>query len=141
MNPSDTFQILQDWCGLLDRLSAIELDVDLEPTVIEEKLAQRQKTIEHIQTLDAPLLLIAADRAKSWPTLEESQRPAAEALVQKGRSMLVAIMEADRVTIEKAKEKRTDLLDKLKSVSVGKTYASSSHTPTYRPPVIVDKNA
>lgn len=141
MTAPSLFQTLDTWCTLLEQIAAIELSIDLEPSVIEERLAERQKTIEQLQTLDADLVKIADHRREQWPSLSPSERPEAELRVQKGRALLQKIMLTDSATIQKAQELRTDLLDKLKNVSLGRGYDPSSRAPAYRPPVIVDKKA
>lgn len=141
MSHTRTLRTLENWCCLLEELSSIELDTNLEPSTIETRLKERQKTIERLQSLDADLEKIAADRKEGFLSLPPEERPLAESLVDKGRSILASIMETDRATIDKTTQKRAIILGELKKVSLGKGYSSSSRTPAYRPPVIVDKKA
>jgi hypothetical protein len=141
MSHTPTLHTLENWCCLLEELRSIELDTNLETSTIEARLKERQKTIDLLQSLDADLEKIAAERKAGFLCLPEEQRLLAESLVDKGRSILASIMETDRATIDNASQKRTALLGELKNVSLRKSYSGSSPASAYRPPVIVDKKA
>ena len=138
MNQKKAVDILNHWIVLLDQISQIEIDCEMPPNTITDNLERRQQAIDQIQQLDASLMAVREFRFSDRPDLDTE---ALDELMEKGKMVSDKIVQTNEETIEIAKEKRTSLLEQLKTHTLSKGYLASNQAPKLRPPVIVDGNA
>ena len=141
MTPSEGATLLQGWLSLLKQIDSVILDGDLAPDELTERLDKRQQAINGIQQLDTQLKKLALLRKNEWKTDRSSKRKQIEDLLTEGREILARISEQDSKIIEITKEKRQDLLEKLRRNTLSKGYRPAGHGPQIRPPIILDGRA
>ena len=138
MNLDKATSILNEWLSLLVQMSKIEIDCDMSPDELTTNLDRRQQVIGRIQQLDAAMTVVRNFR---FNDCDESAAAALDAIMTEGRQRSQEIRISNAETIEIAKQKRVDILARLKRSTLSKGYHRSNQTPKIRPPAIVDGNA
>jgi hypothetical protein len=131
-------ETLKQWISLLDEIASTEIDCEMTPDTLTENLDRRQKAINQIQQLDASLTAV-----REFRRIQGDGDSAFELdrLMVEGRRLSDSIRDANSQTIEIAKEKRGELLHRLRKNTLSKGYLAANHTLKIRPPAIVDGNA
>ena len=141
MTPGEGAALLRGWLSLLSEIDSISLDCDLPSDEIISRLDKRQHAISGIQQLDAQLKKLALLRIKDWKNDTSSELEEIEKLLSEGREILTRVSRKDAKLIENAKEKRQELLERLRKSTLSKGYRSAVRAPKIRPPIILDGRA
>jgi hypothetical protein len=119
-------------------VSELVLDCELAPEELTALLDRRQQAVSRIQHLDAAVKSLTPKETAQWT---EAERTSLNDLMEQGRQIAARICASDAQLVEKAAEKRAQVLELLKKNSLSKGYLSSSHSLKIRPPAILDDNA
>ncbi|MDD5308902.1 MAG: hypothetical protein PHU25_16425 [Deltaproteobacteria bacterium] len=138
MSPEETVAVLERWRSLLDNIAQVSLDEISDLEALSGLLAERQRFIDELQTLDAPVREAAAARDLGWLDLPEEARTKAERLVASGLVIVEAIGQRDSRIMETIEERRRGTLERLRRSGLCREYHGAASAATACHPVIVD---
>jgi hypothetical protein len=128
-------KLLNQWIRLLEGMAAIEIDCEMPPDMLMANLERRQRAIDEIQQLDAPLSEVRRFR---FDRAAADEAELLDVLMKRGREISAEIRASNLQIIYIAKIKRKVILEKLQKNSLSKVYNTANQTLRLRPPVIVD---
>jgi hypothetical protein len=138
MTPEETMDVLTSWSSLVDGVVHVSLDEMSDLEVLSGLLAERQRFIDALQTLDAPMREAAALRKLGWPGLADDARQRAEDFVSGGLAAIEELARRDAKIIEIMEERRRETLECLRHSELCREYHASAEPTVAHHPLIVD---
>jgi hypothetical protein len=138
MTPEETMDVLTSWSSLVDGVAQVSLGEMSDLEVLSGLLAERQRFIDALQTLDAPMREAAALRKLGWPGLADEARQRAEDFVSSGLAAIEELARRDAKILEIMEERRRETLESLRQSELCREYYASATPAVAHHPLIVD---